>query len=117
MRFLLGGYTADMEGSASGIGMLRAGAVDDTSAGGPLAFTGSVVPADSPSWLTSHPTLDVVYATLEKRGAVRSAARAGRPSPRSAARSTPVTRPATSPSLRTAHPSSPRAGATETSCA
>ena len=77
MRFLLGGYTADMEGSASGIGMLRAGAVDDTSAGGPLAFTGSVVPADSPSWLTSHPTLDVVYATLEKRGAVQAFRRTG----------------------------------------
>ncbi|WP_169582965.1 MULTISPECIES: beta-propeller fold lactonase family protein [Microbacterium] len=77
MRFLLGGYTADMDGSASGIGMLRAGAVDDASAGGPLAYTGSVTPADSPSWLTSHPTLDVIYATLEKRGAVQAFRRTG----------------------------------------
>lgn len=72
MRFLLGGYTADMDGAASGIGMLQAGAADEASAGGPLAFTGSVVTADSPSWIAPHPTLDVIYATLEQRGAVQA---------------------------------------------
>ncbi|MFE7845483.1 lactonase family protein [Microbacterium sp. NPDC057407] len=77
MRFLLGGYTADMEGAAAGIGMLQAGAVDEASAGGPLAFTGTVAQAESPSWVAAHPTLDVVYAALEKRGAVQAFRRVG----------------------------------------
>ncbi len=77
MRFLLGGYTADMDGSASGIGMLRAGAADDASAGGPLGFVGTVVAGASPSWVAQHPQLDVVYATLEHRGAVQAYARTG----------------------------------------
>lgn len=77
MRFLLGGYTADMEGSASGIGMLHAGAVDDASAAGPLGLAGTVAAADSPSWVAAHPTLDVVYATLEQRGAVQAFRRTG----------------------------------------
>ncbi|KRB37046.1 lactonase family protein [Microbacterium sp. Root180] len=77
MRLLLGGYTADMEGSASGIGMLLAGAADEGSAGGALAFAGAVAAADSPSWIAQHPTLDVVYATLEHRGAVQAFARTG----------------------------------------
>ena len=77
MRFLLGGYTADMDGSASGIGMLRAGAVDDASAGGQLAFTGTVAVTDSPSWLASHPRQDVVYAALEAQGAVQAFRRTG----------------------------------------
>jgi 6-phosphogluconolactonase len=76
MRFLLGGYTSDSDGSASGIGMLLAGAPDDGSAGGSLTFAGVVV-ADSPSWLTSHPALDVVYAALEARGAVQAFRRTG----------------------------------------
>jgi 6-phosphogluconolactonase len=42
MRFLLGGYTSDSEGSASGIGMLVAGQADDSSAGGSLTFAGDV---------------------------------------------------------------------------
>lgn len=73
----MGGYTADMDGIASGIGMLLAGAADDASAGGSLAFTGEVAVADSPSWLTSHPTLDVVYAALEATGAVQAFRRTG----------------------------------------
>lgn len=77
MRFLLGGYTADMDGSASGIGILLAGAADDASAGGPLAFTGTVVESESPSWVARHPSLDVVYATLEQRGAVQAFRRVG----------------------------------------
>lgn len=77
MQFLVGGYTADMDGNASGIGMLRAGAPDDHLAGGPLGFAGEVVQTDSPSWVAWHPTLDVVYAALEKRGAVRAFRRTG----------------------------------------
>lgn len=77
MRFWLGGYTADNGGSAEGIGMLLAGAGDEPSAGGPLAFAGTVASADSPSWVTPHPTLDVVYAALEQRGAVQALRRTG----------------------------------------
>ncbi|MDY0908051.1 lactonase family protein [Microbacterium sp. CFBP9034] len=77
MRFLLGGYTADMDGSASGIGLLLSGASGDASAGGSLTFAGDVVAADSPSWLAPHPTLDVVYAALEARGAVQAFRRTG----------------------------------------
>lgn len=83
MRFLLGGYTADMDGSAAGIGMLLAGAPDDPTAGGPLAFTGTVAETGSPSWLTAHPgssTLsrgDVVYAALEQRQQVQAFRRTG----------------------------------------
>lgn len=78
MRFWLGGYTADGEGSASGIGALVAGAPDDALAGGQLHFTGTAaVTAGSPSWITAHPTLDVVYAALEDAGAVRAFRRTG----------------------------------------
>lgn len=77
MRFWLGGYTADMDGIASGIGTLLAGAPDDTSAGGALAFAGEVAAADSPSWLTAHPSLDVIYAALEQQGAVQAFRRTG----------------------------------------
>jgi 6-phosphogluconolactonase (cycloisomerase 2 family) len=77
MKLWLGGYTADMDGHASGIGMLHAGAADEASAGGALAFTGEAATADSPSWLAAHPSLDVVYATLEKTGAVQAFRRTG----------------------------------------
>ncbi|MDW4574538.1 beta-propeller fold lactonase family protein [Microbacterium sp. M3] len=83
MKFWLGGYTADMDGRASGIGMLLAGAADDASAGGALAFAGEVATADSPSWVTPHPgspTLDrgdVVYAALEARQQVQAFRRTG----------------------------------------
>lgn len=77
MRFWLGGYTADMGGSATGIGMLLAGAPDDHLAGSALGFGGEVAQADSPSWLAAHPHLDVIYAALEKRGAVQAYRRTG----------------------------------------
>ena len=78
MRFWLGGYTADMNGSATGIGVLHAGAPDDALAGGSLGFTGVAARADgSPSWLTAHPRLDVVYAALEGAGTVQAFRRTG----------------------------------------
>lgn len=83
MRALLGGYTADMGGNASGIGMLVAGLADDASAGGALAFTGEVAAAESPSWLAPHPGSltvapgGVVYAALERRGQVQAFRRTG----------------------------------------
>ena len=83
MRFLLGGYTADMDGRASGIGMLLAGAPDDASTGGALAFAGDVATTDSPSWLAPHPGSgsvpkgDVVYAALEERRQVQAFRRTG----------------------------------------
>jgi 6-phosphogluconolactonase len=72
VRFLVGGYTAESDGKAVGVGMLLAGAPDDTLAGGSLAYTGAVAQLDSPSWVAKHPTLDVFYAALEKRGAVQA---------------------------------------------
>jgi 6-phosphogluconolactonase len=78
MRFLLGGYGGDMDGAATGIGMLLAGAADDALAGGPLGFAGdAATAAGSPSWLTAHPTLDVVYAALEGAGTVQAFRRTG----------------------------------------
>ncbi len=77
MQFLLGGYTADSDGSASGIGMLLAGAADDGSAGGALTFAADVASADSPSWVAAHPRREVVYAALEAKGAVQAFRRTG----------------------------------------
>ncbi len=77
MRFWLGGYTADMGGVASGIGTLLAGAADDALAGGSLGYAGEVAAADSPSWLASHPRLDVIYAALEAAGSVQAFRRTG----------------------------------------
>lgn len=73
MRFWVGGYGEDHNGApGEGIGMLVAGEADSALAGGPLAFTGTAVAAPSPSWVTAHPTLDVVYATLEGAGQVQA---------------------------------------------
>jgi 6-phosphogluconolactonase len=78
MRFWTGGYTADMDGAAAGVGILLAGAADDPLAGGPLGFAGdAVAESGSPSWLAAHPTLDVVYAALEGAGAVQAYVRTG----------------------------------------
>ena len=77
MRFWLGAYTADMDGRASGIGTLLAGASDDGSAGGPMAFAGDAASADSPSWLAQHPSLDVIYASLEGEQTVAAFVRTG----------------------------------------
>ncbi|QEW01696.1 lactonase family protein [Microbacterium lushaniae] len=73
MRFWVGGYGQDQDGApAEGIGTLVAGEPDGALAGGPLAYTGTAVAAPSPSWVTAHPTLDVVYAALEVQGAVQA---------------------------------------------
>jgi len=83
VKLWLGGYTADMGGSATGIGMLLAGAADDASAGGALAYAGEVAAAASPSWLAPHPGSsslskgDVVYAALENRQQVQAFRRTG----------------------------------------
>jgi 6-phosphogluconolactonase (cycloisomerase 2 family) len=71
-RFWVGGYGADMEGDAEGIGHLAAD-------GGPstLTYRGVAAPVASPSWLARHPSLDVVYAALEGAGAVQAFARSG----------------------------------------
>jgi 6-phosphogluconolactonase (cycloisomerase 2 family) len=71
-KLLVGGYTADMEGAASGIGMLFAGDRDSASAFGALGFAGTVAEATSPSWVARHPSLDVVYAALEGAGTVQA---------------------------------------------
>jgi 6-phosphogluconolactonase (cycloisomerase 2 family) len=63
--------------------MLLAGATDEASAGGQLAFAGEVASTDSPSWLAPHPGSgslsrgDVVYAALEERGEVQAFRRTG----------------------------------------
>lgn len=78
MRMLVGAYTAEMDGRACGIGVLHAGAGDDRLAGGSLsAQPDAAAIGGSPSWLTPHPTLDVVYAALEGAGSVQAFARVG----------------------------------------
>ncbi|WP_375386513.1 lactonase family protein [uncultured Microbacterium sp.] len=77
MRLWLGGYTADSDGRASGIGAMLAGLPDAGSAAGALSFTGTAATADSPSWLAQHPSLDVVYATLEAAQTVAAFVRTG----------------------------------------
>ncbi|MGA1828647.1 lactonase family protein [Microbacterium sp.] len=78
MRLWTGGYTARSNGNATGIGILTAGAADEILAGGQLRFRGNAVAAEaSPSWLSAHPTLDVVYAALEDAGTVRAYRRTG----------------------------------------
>lgn len=78
MRFWLGGYTAEMDGRATGLGILQAGAADEALAGGALSFRGDAASATgSPSWIAAHPTLDVVYAALEGAGTVQAFRRTG----------------------------------------
>ncbi|WP_396642629.1 lactonase family protein [Microbacterium sp.] len=78
MRFWVGGYSSDMEGTAEGIGLLTAGEDGSPFASGPLSFRGAVRPAlASPSWIAAHPRLDVVYAALEGEGRVAALARTG----------------------------------------
>nr|WP_314842217.1 beta-propeller fold lactonase family protein [uncultured Microbacterium sp.] len=72
-RFWLGGYGAGMDGSADGIGLLAG----DENAATALAYRGAVTETPSPSWLSQHPTLDVVYAALEGDAAVQAFARSG----------------------------------------
>lgn len=77
MRYLLGGYGADLGGSAEGFGVLTAGDADSPLASGPLGVADAVAGAASPSWVARHPHLDVVYATLEGQGAVQAFRRTG----------------------------------------
>ncbi|NYF18138.1 6-phosphogluconolactonase (cycloisomerase 2 family) [Microbacterium sp. AK009] len=77
MRFLVGGYSADSGGIATGIGVLIAGEPESGSAGGPLALVGEAVSASSPSWVTWNERTDVAYATLEAEGTVQAFRRVG----------------------------------------
>ncbi|MFV0318880.1 MAG: lactonase family protein [Microbacterium sp.] len=71
MRVLVGGYTADMDGRATGIGML-----ERTRDG--LSLPGAVIETSgSPSWVAAHPVLDIVYAAREGAGAVQAYRRTG----------------------------------------
>ena len=92
MRFFTGGYTADMGGEATGIGMLHAGSADTAFVDGALGFGGEVVSTDSPSWLAAHPTRDVIYAALEKAGAVQAFRRTGESTLVASARPRPARR-------------------------
>lgn len=78
MRFLLGGYTAEMDGAATGIGVLHAGTPHDVLAGGPLG-TGpdAAATGGSPSWIAWRLRGDVLYAALEGAGAVQAFRRTG----------------------------------------
>lgn len=73
-RFWVGAYGADMGGDATGIGVL---AGSDGREPTTLADRGTAASAASPSWLVSHPALDIVYAALEREGAVQAFARTG----------------------------------------
>lgn len=73
-RFWIGGYGADMDGDAGGIGVLEG---DEGREPTTLAYRGVVAEAASPTWLAAHPTLDVVYAALEGAGEVQAFARTG----------------------------------------
>lgn len=77
VRFFLGGYTADMDGRADGVGVVHAGAPDEVLAGGMLRWAGTAAASASPSWLAWHPTLDVVYAAQEHAGSVQAFRRTG----------------------------------------
>ncbi|CAH0222197.1 beta-propeller fold lactonase family protein [Microbacterium sp. Bi121] len=73
-RFWIGGYGPDMDGDAAGIGLLEG---DEGREPISLAYRGAVAAAASPSWLASHPALDIVYAALEGSGTVQAFARTG----------------------------------------
>jgi 6-phosphogluconolactonase len=77
LQFWVGGWGPEMDSAAEGVGALAAGGLDDASAGGPLAFVGTAARAASPSWLAAHPSLDVVYATLESEGRLQAYRRSG----------------------------------------
>ncbi|MFT4158126.1 MAG: beta-propeller fold lactonase family protein [Microbacterium sp.] len=73
VRFWLGGYGAEMQGTASGIGLLAG----DEGAETALSYRGAATDTRSPSWLAAHPRLDIVYAALEADAAVQAFARTG----------------------------------------
>jgi len=66
-----GAYTADSDGHGDGIGALTV--ADD----GTLAWQGTAVASDSPSFIAAHPTQPVVYAAAEAAQAVRAYAVTG----------------------------------------
>lgn len=72
MRALVGGYSADMDGAASGIATLLAGEADAPSAAGTLHLHDAVTSASSPSWVSVDRRRDLAYATLEGAGEVRA---------------------------------------------
>lgn len=63
--YWIGGYTASGDGAATGIAAVA------TEPDGLLGDSWDVVEADSPSWLTAHPQLPMVYAALEMSGQVQ----------------------------------------------
>ncbi len=73
-QFWVGGYGADMDGDAAGIGLLQG---DEGREPTTLAYRRAAAPAASPSWLAAHPSLGVVYAALEGSGDVQAFARTG----------------------------------------
>ena len=73
-QFWIGGYGADMDGDAGGIGLLEG---DEGREPATLAYRGVVAAAASPSWLAAHTSLDVVYAALEGSGTVQAFVRNG----------------------------------------
>lgn len=77
MRFLVGGYAADLGGIATGIGVLVVGGSNEGPASGQLTFVGDAVQTLSPSWVAGHPTMSVAYAALESTGAVQAFRRTG----------------------------------------
>lgn len=78
MRLFVGGYTADMDGTREGIGVLHAGSVDSPLLSGALSVRpDAVATGGSPSWIAWHPTLDVIYAALEGDRTVQAFARTG----------------------------------------
>lgn len=73
-QFWIGGYGADMDGDAGGIGLLEG---DEGREPATLAYRGVVAAAASPSWLAAHPSLNVVYAALEGSATVQAFVRNG----------------------------------------
>lgn len=70
--FWAGCYTAEMDGTGQGIGLLRQRAID-----GSLAWQGTAVRTSCPSFLANGANSGVVYATDEAGGRVEAFRRAG----------------------------------------
>jgi 6-phosphogluconolactonase len=68
--YFTGGYTANMGGNATGIGLMQSGA------DGGLEFLGTVVETSSPSFLAAGPD-GVIYATDEANGRLDAFRRSG----------------------------------------
>ena len=120
MRYLLGGYTSEMGGDASGIGVLVTGEGDAGLTSEALGLAPDAVAVEgSPSWVTRGAN-GVFYAGLEGTGGVQAFAAqpAGHRSPRSSRRSARV-QPASERqchSPRRLEPLAPRARAARSPC-